>query len=354
MKILLIGEKGSYTDSFIYAVKQLKCELNIYSINDFFTSMSFWQRKIYSLGWKDKLFIKFAKKQEKSIKSLYDKTKPNIVFFLGGCIVSQKTVDYMRQESKTAIWLIDSLKEKLFYNAIYHKLAWFNVIFTYEKDDVHLIQERFKKKTVFIPVGYDERFYKKCNTEHKDIDISFVGGRSDLRLSILEKAAEFAYKNRLKMCIYGITMDHESRHFWKKYIEKRRFLHKYPYLSNCLANIRRIPPQKTAEVYRSSKIVLNINRTASAAINPRTFEIMATNSFELMDSRKDYCGIVEPGSNMEIYNDAEDMVNKLDYYLRYEEKRNDIAEAGYNTVKEKYSMNHIVQEIFIEMNEKLN
>ncbi|WP_196594327.1 CgeB family protein [Pectinatus sottacetonis] len=345
MKILVIGGKSYYTHSLIYALKKLQHDVSFYLINNFTDKVSWIQRKKYFWGWDNEIFNHFIKKESINIKSHYDQYNPDIVIVFDTYSISDTIIKHMGITSKVVMWLICTLKEEAFYNKIHGKLNSFDVICTYEEDDTVFLKNNLTTKILFCPVGFDDRFYKKDAAQQRDIDIVFVGVRSNHRLNILEKIATYVYKNNLTMIIYGISFEDNARHFWKRTHEKHKFLVKYPYLSKYIANITNITPDKVAEVYQKSKIVLNINRTDSLALNPRTFEILATNSFEIMDNRDSYCGLVTPGKDLAVYYDENDIIDKISYYLEHETERNAIASNGYNQVHDNFTMVNIVKKM---------
>lgn len=49
------------------------------------------------------------------------------------------------------------------------------------------------------------------------------------------------------------------------------------------------------------------------------------------------------GRDLVEYFDEDDLINKIDYYLNHDKKRNRIAENGYKIVREKYTSDAIVK-----------
>ena len=76
---------------------------------------------------------------------------------------------------------------------------------------------------------------------------------------------------------------------------------------------------------------------AHKGVNPRTFEIMATGSFQLIDEREDYAGLVTE-RDMVIFRSTEELIEKISYYLAHEDERERIAAHGHAAVLGRYSM----------------
>ncbi|MSU09058.1 glycosyltransferase family 1 protein [Veillonellaceae bacterium WCA-693-APC-5D-A] len=106
--------------------------------------------------------------------------------------------------------------------------------------------------------------------------------------------------------------------------------------------------QDLRKLYNGSKICLNINQGTRnpewhTGVNPRTFEIMGCNSFELIDAgHLDFVDIVA-GRDIIEFSGKEDLVKKIDYYLSHDDERKSIAANGYKIVKEKYTSSAIVK-----------
>ena len=99
-----------------------------------------------------------------------------------------------------------------------------------------------------------------------------------------------------------------------------------------------------AELYRNTKINLNIHIGCHKGFNPRTFEIIAGSNFELCDFRDeaDDFGLLD-GEHFSLYQDIEDCIRKIDYYLNNDEIRNRIAQNGGVYVRSKFGMTNIIQ-----------
>lgn len=139
------------------------------------------------------------------------------------------------------------------------------------------------------------------------------------------------------MCVAGRWYD--DTYPWKK----RLFRKKHPALTKYLMNCN-IPPTETAEIYRRSKIVLNINNDVHRSISPRTFEILATKTFQLMNEGQKSYGTIDLERDLVLYKDGDDLLEKIDRYLKEPEQRNIIAAQGYADVQ-KFSMRELMRKM---------
>lgn len=90
---------------------------------------------------------------------------------------------------------------------------------------------------------------------------------------------------------------------------------------------------------------MNIHLQDHKGISPRSYEIMATRSFELMDERDEYGAIIQPGKNVVVYHDVDDLLQKIEYYVNTECEREQIACEGYRAVREAMNLERSLKTI---------
>lgn len=99
-------------------------------------------------------------------------------------------------------------------------------------------------------------------------------------------------------------------------------------------------------VFRNSKINLNItSRTIETGIPQRVFDILACGGFCLTNYQSEIVEIFEDGKELVTYTDLEDMLQKADYYLSHEKERTRIAQAGYEKVRNCFSVKERILEL---------
>ena len=175
------------------------------------------------------------------------------------------------------------------------------------------------KNINFLPLGYNCD-YEDVPQRKKDIDIFWVGTPNKARLKFLSAVAEMSQNTGWVFKCYG---PFECRkYFWKKLILK----FKYPDLYNRTVD-KELSSKEVAEKYSRSKICINIHNANIDSFNPRTYEILAVGSFLLTDERKEYDGLT-PGEDFADYSSVEDMLEKIDYYLKHDDEREKMAGCG--------------------------
>lgn len=100
-------------------------------------------------------------------------------------------------------------------------------------------------------------------------------------------------------------------------------------------------------VFRHSKINLNISlRSIYTGIPLRCMDIMANGGFLLSNYQADLAEAFIPNQDFVYYEDTEDLLDKIAYYLSHEKEREEITENGYRKVLELHNYKTCFQEIF--------
>nr|MCR4674478.1 DUF3880 domain-containing protein [Lachnospiraceae bacterium] len=97
-------------------------------------------------------------------------------------------------------------------------------------------------------------------------------------------------------------------------------------------------------VFYHSKINLNISlRSIKTGIPLRCMDIMASKGFLLSNFQSDFLYDFVPGEDFVYYENKEDMLDKIEYYLSHEKERLEIANNGYEKVKQYFSLEDVLQ-----------
>lgn len=97
-------------------------------------------------------------------------------------------------------------------------------------------------------------------------------------------------------------------------------------------------------VFANSKINLNITlKSIQSGIPLRAMDIMGAGGFLLTNFQADFLDFFVPDEDFVYYNDPEDLLNKIDYYLSHEKERMEIAQNGHRKVKQHHSFENCFQ-----------
>lgn len=341
MKILVVGPtRYHYTRSTVDAIRSLGYEVDCLLKSSFYEDCSYIQRKLYKCGmvslenkwnekWEEVLF-------EKCIEIERASSDLPCLIVLGGAIPSKSALKRMAKFKKIlCTW--DSIRRGNEFPM--ERLRYFDKVQVFEAGDIDFLK-KYNIEAQYMPVGYDDKvFYNRYLL--KDIDISFVGMPSNDRLNLLDNVAEYAEQNGFVLYVAGIWYD--AKYIWKKYQFKKR----HPKLYKCIDN-RIISAHEAANIYSRSKISLNVSIAEHKSINPRAFEIMASNSCLFMNSGMNLRGMLTAGKDFVEFSDAGDMLSKLKNTLGNEKYRNNISISGNDSVRDRFSLKKLYGDMLSE------
>ena len=91
-------------------------------------------------------------------------------------------------------------------------------------------------------------------------------------------------------------------------------------------------------VFNKSRINLNITlRSIKTGIPLRCMDIMSCGGFLLTNFQEDMLSFFTPGEDFDYYEDENDLLAKIEYYLSHEKERAEIAENALRKVKENHT-----------------
>ncbi len=345
MHIILVGPKYyGYSEGIINAFVSFSCEVDFFPSFEFYENCSWYKRKLYKLGYKS-LERTWNSDWETGLREFVAKhiRKDTIFLFCTGSMISPQLLRDLDAYVKV-LYMWDSVKR---YSVDFQEeLKLYDYVFCFEFDDIEFVKKKYGVSMEYMPLGYDSDYYYPDDSVVKDIDVSFVGSRTRTRADILEKVAWFANTNGVRLYIGGDWYSDS----WRK---RRSFRKKNPWLAQYHDN-RNLSRAEVADIYRRSKIVLNINNDVHNSVSPRTFEIMATKTFQLINEGQNFLPLDLNGIEecMGVYTSADDLIAKIGYYLSDEDVRMEKAISGYHKIVNIYSQKEIAARIISKVIEK--
>ena len=99
-------------------------------------------------------------------------------------------------------------------------------------------------------------------------------------------------------------------------------------------------------VFKHAKINLNITlRSIKSGIPLRAFDIMGAGGFLLTNYQTDFMDCYIPGEDFVYYESKEDLLSKIDYFLKHEDERLAIAKNGFERTAANHTYKHRVEEM---------
>jgi spore maturation protein CgeB len=162
----------------------------------------------------------------------------------------------------------------------------------------------------------------------KQNDICFVGRYGKM----------FKKRNKLLYDVYCKFKD--SNKIAYHLLTEKRFCGLIPQLPWRMLNAVNGPVflNELLEVFARSKIIINAHSDIAGQYkgNMRVFEALGTGAFMLSD-KGIYPEFLKDGEDFVSYENTNDLLDKIEYYLKNEDEREEIAKNGYETICKHYS-----------------
>ena len=353
MKVLILLSEAyyRYEKGFKEACLVNGCnDIKFFKIGIYSHEISGLQKAAYKAGikiYETKYYDNIVKSLEIIIESFKPDLILTIVDFSDVTEYLQKKLVGCLEKNKIYLWLLDSIKTMHIEKELLHH---FDKLYVFEYNDLAYIENNYfnLKNVEFLPFGCDGQIFcqnKVLADDYRPVDISFVGVASPKRIKILNKIAEYCQKENKTMKIYGHFW--HNAHWYQKILGALKFKYKYPSLFPYIHN-EFITPEFAANLYRKSKICINIHQEVHLGPNPRTFEILGNGNFELCDDQ-DFSGIdLVNKRDLIIYDskNLDQLIKLIEYYLPRAEERNKIAFSGMNITRKFYTFNSNIKQIF--------
>ncbi len=102
-----------------------------------------------------------------------------------------------------------------------------------------------------------------------------------------------------------------------------------------------------AYVFYHSKINLNISlRSIKTGVPLRCMDIMAAHGFLLSNFQSDFLIDFVPGEDFVYYESEADLYEKVEYYLTHEKERIEIAENGFQKIRQFFTVEDVLKRMF--------
>ena len=147
----------------------------------------------------------------------------------------------------------------------------------------------------------------------------------------------------LRKFFMGRKLTHVERTLMMELLAERYDIHLYTRDTEVVPEgVRRFPEidgsDGALKVFKASRINLNITlRSIASGVPLRVFDIMSMGGFVLSDRQEEISELFEEGKDIVTYRTPEELVDKVDYYLKHEDERAKIAASGYRKVKEQHT-----------------
>ena len=237
---------------------------------------------------------------------------PDIVVFASGEWFDADAYAEIRKHVQQIVWVgldgLDSYNEAK--DNVERILSSADRLVCLDDSEAAKIRTRFGRLATVSKMGYNDKVFFCDGSEKRDVDICFVGTRTKRRMNFLEIASRFARNKKLKIKVYGKTFG-DRKHFWKRILMFRR----HPNLARiyCGRNLSLI---EAANLYRRSKLCINIHLDVHDILNNRTFEVIACGCSVLSDYKPQYENIFDMDEDILCFQNEIELEEKLDLFFK--------------------------------------
>jgi spore maturation protein CgeB len=195
--------------------------------------------------------------------------------------------------------------------------------------------EKYKKegiKDIFYTTSLDTRFFKPLN-EKKKYDVTFIGSPKT-ELAERYELIKFLKDNGINIKVFGWGWDN------------------YPDLQEVSGGV--LSSDEMIKVTNQSKIhlCLSKNNHGEKQLKGKIFEAGACKTFVLTEYCKDYLDFFKEGKELVMFKDKKELLDKIRYYLKNEDEREQIAKKAYEKIIKNYSLDSELGKIFKEIEKK--
>ncbi|MCQ2957467.1 MAG: glycosyltransferase [Candidatus Gastranaerophilales bacterium] len=180
-----------------------------------------------------------------------------------------------------------------------------NYTFYWDKELFEIKKEKINN-LFYQPHFVNTEIYKNFNNNPK-FDIMFAGRLdTDFRLNTVLQLSE-TFKGK-KFAWYAI-----EKHFYdaRSRVTKKKHL---KFLDTCYQGFID-NEENMAKAINNAKIFFNFNAQGISSLNYRTFQVMACERVMLSDNRSEAFELFNPDKDIVVYNDLDDLKNKINLYL---------------------------------------
>ena len=268
----------------------------------------------------------------RSLISLAQETRPDLLIVAGGHRLTARTVQQLTDKGIiTALWTIDA---PINFQPIIDAAPFYHHIFCQGTEAIKLLDTAGIKGAHWLPMACDPDLHRsvELSTEAKKQygnDLVFAGSYYPNRAELFQKLADF------DLGIWGPG--------WEKLKSDspfRRFLRG-----------GQVKPETWQKIYSAGKIVLAThyqdpeNRFPVYQASPRIFEASACGAFVITDNQKDVILLFKGGEHLVYYDNPDDLIEKIKYYLNHPSERERIAKKGRSEVLSQHTYVHRIRRL---------
>lgn len=164
-------------------------------------------------------------------------------------------------------------------------------------------------------------------SKDRDVDVAFVGALAPNKMPIIA-AVKKAFGRRMKL--YGLTNLKRNLYFNYKF--------GFP------GWVRTLPFEQYVPLYQRTKIGINVHNRGDYTVGGyRLFDLPANGVMQISDGGPYMDSFFKIGKEIECYRHADELIDKIKYYLDHDAERKFIAINGMKRVNEEYQISNLLR-----------
>lgn len=284
------------------------CDIN------FFEPLKDMKYDVIRYNYFERLNVIGKRRMNKEILQLARSENPDYIFYITyRDEISPKTLKKLNQERYKVIgwfsddhWRFDNYSKFIARNLFCSITTDKEVVAKYKLHNLDVIKSQW---------AANHKYYKPVSSTKK-YDVTFVGQKYGVRGEIIE----YLIKNHIPIEAFGRG--------WGDYI----------------------PFEEIISIFSNSKINLNISASSLdpkiKQIKGRIFEVLMCGGFLLTDYVNELKNYFDIGKEIVCYEDEQDLIYKIKYFLKNEKEREKIAKSGYYASLERNTWHSRFRDIF--------
>jgi spore maturation protein CgeB len=280
---------------------------------------------------KSNLENQFVELMSELVMQIVEEKKIDILISVAQAPLTTKVLEKCREKGViTAHWFMEDVDRFPAWKQI---AKYYDYFFVIQKGEaIKMIEDAGGKKVHYLPLACDPEVHTQVSltSEEKEefgSEVSFLGAGYNNRRYVFSKLADMDFK------IWGTE--------WPDVLPFSRLVQRKG---------ARIPVSEYVKIFNSSQINLNLHSSQERNgidptgdfINPRTFELAACKSFQLVDKRS-LLGELFSEDELVTFENESELKDKIKYFLSNPDERIPYIENAYRKVLSEHTYAHRVK-----------
>jgi hypothetical protein len=271
------------------------------------------------------------------------------LFFGSGYHWSREFLDKVKTISYTACYFADDPERSELTSKHYVKNFHYAFCGGIYFDKNTKIEEKYRewgaRKSKFIPLGaYPAKYNEQLNDLNKrDIDLVYVGGCYFPKVFRMFRLKRYFGK---RMLMYGRGWNESNNRIKTIILKAIKLIYGIP-------DIEELPKDKLVDLYQNTKIGFNIHMSYGPS-NLRMYELPINGVMQICDCEKGLSELYDIDKEVVTYKTIDEAIDKIEHYLKNEDERIKIAQAGYEKAKNYYLVEETFKGLMDEIRSDIN